>query len=362
MTPKQRMKAMMAGETIDYLPSQLDFVPHRLKLLLDELGMSNDEFDCFSSNHFFHAFPLTESCYYSCGSQEEEALIDMAVERNLYPRHPDPKYIYDNFGVPWLKNPTGIHNADFPLKDKNLDAFPWPDPNVPGLFDHVTEGLASHRDEYYVVGLQHLTFWERTFLTAGYQNMMLAMADDLPFVEALMDRILEFHVGLAHRFVELGVDAVRTGDDFGTQRGMQIAPDLWRQLIKPRLPKIWEVYHEAGVCVMHHSCGYIEPIIPDMIETGLELLHPIQPLSMSVDKLADDFGSQVAFHGGIDTQQLLPFGKPEEVKAAVKHCVETLGSNGRYVIAPSQEIMNDVPTANIKALIEGIHEYRKNIN
>ncbi len=358
MTPKQRMTAMMAGEPIDYLPSQLDFLPHRLRLLLREWRMSNDEFDRFAGNHFFHVFPLSESCYYSSGAADEEVLIEMAVGRKLYPRHPDPKYIYDNFGVTWLKNASGIHNVAYPLKDRDLDSIAWPDPNAPGLFDHTAESLQEHRDEYYVVGLQHLTFWERTFLLGGYENMMMAMADDLGFVERLMDRILEFHVGLAHRFVELGVDAVRTGDDFGTQRGMQIAPELWRTLIKPRLPKIWDVYRRAGVRVMHHSCGCVEPIVADMIETGMELLHPVQPLAMSIDKLADDFGQQVAFHGGIDTQRLLPSGTPEEVKAAVKHCVETLGSNRRYVIAPSQEIMNDVPTANIRALVEAIHEYR----
>ncbi len=188
---------------------------------------------------------------------------------------------------------------------------------------------------------------------------MYALATDEGFVEELMDRILEFQIGIAHRFVELGVDAVRTGDDYGMQQGMQMNPKLWRRIIKPRLAKIWKVYHDSGIMVMHHSCGNIEEIIPDFIKMGLEVLHPVQPLVMSVEGLAKKFGKKLAFFGGIDTQKLLPFGKPPEVLEAVEHCIETLGANKKYIIAPSQEIMNDVPTENIKALVEGIKKYRR---
>ena len=355
---RHRMQAMVAGEKVDILPSQLDFVPFRLQCLLDELQMSYDEFNDFSCNHFFHIFPLTEACYYSSGSEADEAFARMAVERDLIPPHPDNKYLYDNFGTPWIKNTTGVMYTGHPIKDKNLDSIEWPNPDKPGIFDHLTDDLEQNRDDYYLVGLQHLTVHERSYLLVGYENFMMYMATDPDFVGELMDRITDFHVGLAKRFVELGLDAVRTGDDFGTQLGMQVEPNLWRKLYKPRLARMWQVYKDAGITVMHHSCGCVEPVIGDMIEIGLEVLHPVQPLAMDVDELARKYGDKVTFHGGIDTQQLLPFGTPQQVKDAVKHCIHTLGANGRYVIAPSQEIMNDVPTANIIALIEAIKEYR----
>jgi len=357
-TRRARMQAMVACESVDCLPSQLDFVPHRLERLLDELQMSYDEFNEFSCNHFFHIFPLTESCYYSSGSEADEAFIKMAAERELIPPHPDDQYVYDNFGVPWIKNTTGVMYTDHPVKGKDLDAIEWPSPDVPGLFDHLSDALEQSRDDYYLVGLQHLTVHERSYLLVGYENFMMYMATDPDFVGELMDRITDFHVGLAHRFVELGLDAVRTGDDFGTQLSMQVEPGLWRKLYKPRLARMWQVYQDAGVTVMHHSCGCVEPIIPDMIEIGLEVLHPVQPLAMDIEELARKYGDKIAFHGGIDTQQLLPFGTPGQIKDAVKHCIDTLGANGRYVIAPSQEIMDDVPTENILALIEAIREYR----
>lgn len=357
-TPRERMKSMLSGRKLDYLPSQLDFVPYRLECLLEELNMNIDEFNEFSGNHIFHIFPLTESCYYSSGSKADEKFIDLAIERNLITPNPDNKYVNDNYGVPWIKNKVGVKYADYPIKDKNLDSIEWPSPNVPGIWDHLKDELERQRDEYYVLGLQHLTIHERSYLLIGYENFLLNMVADPEFVEDLMDRIMEFHLGLADRYIEIGVDAVRTGDDFGTQHALQMNPDLWRRLYKPRYAKLWKKYRDAGITVMHHSCGHIEPVIPDLIEIGCEMLHPIQPLAMSIEKLGREYGDKLAFHGGIDTQQLLPYGKPQEIKDAVKHCVDVLGANGRYLIAPSQEIMNDVPTANIMALIEAIKEYR----
>jgi uroporphyrinogen decarboxylase len=358
MNRKERLRAMVRGGSIDRLPSQLDFVPHRLRRLLEELRMGSAEFDRWADNHFFHVYPLSESCYYSSGSPEDQKLIDLAVARGLIERHPDSRCIYDNFGVSWLKNLDGIRDVDNPLKGRDLAAFPWPDPQTPGIFDHVADGLTRQRDEQYVVGLQHLLLHERAYLLLGYNEYMMALADDPGLVEELLDRILDFHLGLARRFIELGVDAVRTGDDYGTQLGLQMDPALWRRLIKPRLARLWGAYREAGVTVMLHSCGNIESILPDLIEIGLEVLHPIQPLAMSPERLSQRFGEKLVFHGGIDTQQLLPFGRPSEVREAVRRCVATLGRHRRYIIAPSQEIMNDVPTSNILALLEGIREQR----
>ncbi len=357
-TKKARMKAMIAGEDIDFLPSQLDYVPYRLECVLKEMGMTFQEYDDYSCNHIFHMFPLTEAAYYSSGSDADEATIKMAEENGCIPHSDDPTNVFDNFAVPWFKNKVGVHYSDNPIKDKDLDSFEWPDPNVPGIFDHLKNAMDAAKDEYYTLGLQHLTLQERSFLLIGYEELMYNMAADPVFIDELMDRILDFHIGLSKRFVELGVDGVRTGDDFGTQRSLHVSPKTWRRFFKPRLAKMWQVYKDAGVTVFHHSCGAIAEIIPDLIEIGMEVLHPIQPLAMDINEIAKKNGDKVAFFGGIDTQQLLPYGTPREVKDATKNCIDVLGVNGKYIIAPSQEIMLDVPTENIMAMIEAIKEYR----
>ena len=354
----KRMMDLAEGKPLDLLPSQLDFVPYRLKCLLDELEMTFEQFDDFSCNHFCHVFPLTESCYYSSGSEEDEKTIQLAVEKGAIEPHPEADKIYDCFKVSWLKNPVGVRDVDNSLKDKDLDNFQWPNADLPGIFDHLTESLQANAGKRYVVGLQHLMFHERAFLLLGYEELMLLYATEPAFVEEVMDRILEFQLGLAKRYIDLGVDAVRIGDDYGSQLAMQMSPKTWRTVIKPRLAKVYDVYHAAEVVVMQHSCGNIVEIIPDLIEIGLDILHPVQPKAMSIERLGREFGKDLAFHGGIDTQELLPFGNPQEVKDATKQCVDLLGANRRYIIAPSQEIMNDVPTENILALIEAIKDYR----
>ena len=357
MTRKERMRCMMRGDKIDYLPSQLDFVPHRLRSLLSELGMSAERFNDFADNHIYYIYPLTESCYYSSGSAEDQALVDLAVSKGLIEPHSDERMIYDNFHVAWLKNRDGIRNVNTPLEGESDARFHWPDPTVRGLFDHLIPSLEAGRDRFYLVGLQHLGLFERAYLLMGYQAFMIALSEDTPLVEELFDHILEFHLGLARRFIDLGVDAIRTGDDYGMQEGLQMDPRLWRRLVKPRLEMIWRLYREASVTVMHHSCGDVTSIIPDLLEIGLEVLHPVQPKAMAIQELSERFGEKLVFFGGIDTQELLPFGSQKDVGEAVKKCIEILGKSGRYIIAPSQEIMNDVPTGNVLALIESIREH-----
>ena len=182
------------------------------------------------------------------------------------------------------------------------------------------------------------------------------------FAYELLDGILQYKLEEARLYVNSGVDCVRTGDDWGTQTSLAISPDMWRQFIKPRQEEIWSVYREAGMPIMHHSCGNIGLIMDDLVEIGLEILNPIQPLSMDIRHLAKTYGDKLVFFGGIDTQKLLPYGTPEEVTTAVKNSIKILGQGKGYIISPSQEIMTDVPLQNIHALITACQESTGYIN
>ena len=178
-------------------------------------------------------------------------------------------------------------------------------------------------------------------------------------VGEMLDKILEYNIGLADEYIAFGIDAIRIGDDYGTQVALQISPDMWRKFIKPRLTELYKYYRDAGIIILQHSCGCVTDVIGDMLEIGLQILHPVQPLAMDINYLAKEFGKDLVFFGGIDTQQLLPFGTPEEVKAATKNCIDVLGANNKYIISSAQELMMDVPTENILAIIDGINEYRE---
>jgi len=130
------------------------------------------------------------------------------------------------------------------------------------------------------------------------------------------------------------------------------------RLLKPRLARLCAVYTEAGVPVGMHSCGNIIELIPDLIEIGIRLLEPVQPC-MDLTRLKKEFGQNLVFWGGIDTQDLLPFGTPERVKKETREVIRLLGEGDGYVIAPSQAIMPDVPLANVVAFLEAVVEERQ---
>ena len=224
--------------------------------------------------------------------------------------------------------------------------------------DHVEKVVASQGAEYFVVAFQHISLFERAWALMGFENLMIAIAEENPHLDAFFRKIGDFQVAVAERFVTCGVDGARIGDDYGSQDGLLMSPEKWRRYIKPNLRRMYGVYQKAGLPVIQHSCGDVREILGDFVEMGLGALHPLQPKAMPLEKVKEAIGGKVCFFGGIDTQELLPFGTPADIRRSVQSCVKLLGARGGYIIAPSQEVMSDVPIENIRALVEAIHEYR----
>jgi len=188
-------------------------------------------------------------------------------------------------------------------------------------------------------------------------TFMMDMALDPEFSVELLDRILEIQLVLIHRFIDLGVDGGYFGDDYGAQKNMLFSPQMWRKFIKPRLAQMFAPFKEAGLPVLMHSDGQIQAIIPDLIEIGLTVLNPVQPEVLDHSWLKSTFGNNLAYYGGISTQTVLPNGSPEDVKKAVRNCIEELAPEGTsLIIAPSHRMMTDIPLKNITALLGSFSE------
>ena len=179
-------------------------------------------------------------------------------------------------------------------------------------------------------------------------------------VEELMDKVQTIKYRLQKKIGELGFKIALTGDDMGTQKSGFFSLKMFRKFLLLRLKRQWEVFNDAGVPIMLHSCGNIIQYIPDLIDIGLKILEPVQPV-MDLKYLKKEFGKDLIFFGGIDTQKL-PHISPEEVRELSRSTIRTLWNGGGLIISTSQEIMNDVPIENIKALIETIKEERNNID
>jgi uroporphyrinogen decarboxylase len=148
------------------------------------------------------------------------------------------------------------------------------------------------------------------------------------------------------------------GNDFGTQRGLFFSREMFHEFFAPGLARLARQAKERGMAVMFHSCGSVSALIPDFIAAGIDILDPVQAMAAGMDplKLKTEYGDKLCFHGGIDTQSLLPFGTSDQVRDRVRQVVERAGSGGGYILAPDQLLQGDVPLDNILALYSSIEK------
>lgn len=155
------------------------------------------------------------------------------------------------------------------------------------------------------------------------------------------------------------IDMIGSGGDIGTQRGMMLNPDVWRERIKPHSSRLISSFREMGLMTFYHSCGSLVPVIDDLIECGLQFLDPIQVSAegMTPEELFPRFGDRLSFHGAIDEVELLPNAAPEEVYRETQRVIDILGQNGGFVVAPSHMVQGDTPPENVVAVFNAARDY-----
>jgi uroporphyrinogen decarboxylase len=200
-------------------------------------------------------------------------------------------------------------------------------------------------------------YFQTAQLMRGVEKFLIDLSIQPEFACHILDKIMEFVYEDARLTIEAGKGRftfIEYNDDIATQRGLLISPAMWRKYIKPGMKAFCDMVHKHGVLVKYHSCGSVYDVIPDLIEIGVDILNPIQPLAKNMDpfKLKKEFGDDLCFHGGIDIQQLLPLGTKEEVKDYVTRMIEIVGKDGGYILAGSHTIQNDARIENIVSMIE----------
>jgi uroporphyrinogen decarboxylase len=175
--------------------------------------------------------------------------------------------------------------------------------------------------------------------------------------EAALERIYVIHERLIRRVLETvgsRIDFVYVAEDLGTQDSLLMSPAAFRRFLKPRMAGIIDMVHSYGVKVFHHDDGACRQLLPELIDMGIDVLNPIQWRCRGMDRegLARDFGGRLVFHGGVDNQQTLPFGTPEDVRREVQENVRIFRKCRGYVVAPCHNIQANTPTANVLAMYE----------
>lgn len=198
----------------------------------------------------------------------------------------------------------------------------------------------------------------------GWDTFLIDLAINRHFAEYMLDKRVEAVMHRFQQYLDIMGDCVQVigvGDDLGQQQGLQLSPDLYRKIIKPRQKKLYQfIKSHTDAYLFMHSCGSVYELIPDLIEIGVDILNPVQVSARNMDskKLKREFGKDIVFWGGgCDTQNVLPFGTPEEVRDEVKRRIDDLAPGGGFVFSTVHNIQVGVPVENIIAMYQTVEEY-----
>jgi uroporphyrinogen decarboxylase len=196
----------------------------------------------------------------------------------------------------------------------------------------------------------------------GYAAALEDLLAAPDFVQAFLERYADFWTCMTERALDtVGdlVDLTMFGDDLGTQQGPVMSPALYRRLIKPTHARMVQAIKKFGKPVLLHSCGSVAAFIPDLVEIGIDALHPVQVTARDMDtaRLKKEFGRDITFWGGIDTHRVLPRGTTAEVREEVRKRIADLAPGGGYVLGAVHNIQAEVPVENILAMVEAAKEF-----
>ncbi len=276
----------------------------------------------------------------------------------------------DEWGVESRMAPSATCYAPvgFPLRNatlKDVESYPWPNGKDPLRVAEVATEIRSLHEQTPYATFAHLSWapFSRSQGLMGYDAFLEALVLQPVVAESVAEHIHLFMMDLAASFLDRAapfVDVVALSDDFSTQRGPTISPGRWRELFRPRLKQYIDLVHsKTKAKVWFHSCGSVYWVIRDLVDCGVEILNPVQVCAADMDtaRLKREFGKDLSFWGAIDTQQVLPFGTPDQVRDEVKRRIRDLAPGGGYVLASCHNIEADVPGENVQALFQAAQRW-----
>jgi len=285
----------------------------------------------------------------------------------------DREYV-DEWGIRRVYTGMYWDQVGYPLKGASVDdlkAFQWPDPDsldIDELHGYAKTAKKLFTETDYVICAEHPVYgvFELGCWMCGFDDFLVRLAIDQEFVNAFFGIVLEYQKKVIDAYYgALGpyVHYTSSGDDFATQSSLFMSPDMFTTMIKPYLKeRIRYTKTCTPAAFLHHSCGSVFPIIGELIDAGVEILNPIQPKATDMDpeNLKMEYGDRIVFHGGIDTQDILPFGTKDSIEENVQRTIDIMNDNGGYIFAAAHNIQEDVPPANLMYMLEAARKFGKN--
>jgi len=291
--------------------------------------------------------------------------------RRVFAEYAGPKFKLDEgvtsrtiFGIErkglGYGQPTSHPLADATVKE--VHEYPWPDPEWMDV-SKVKEGSLAWNREYAILGGDWSPFWHDAIDLFGMEQLYLKMYSEPKVVDAALGYMVDYYAEVSRRIFDAAGDAIDIffiGNDFGSMTGPLLGPDLFDRFMIPHLKRLVDLGHSYDLKVQLHCCGGFAPLIPAMIEIGLDALHAVQPCceGMDLKTLKSEFGDKIVFNGAIDSHHVLIDGDPDTIRESTREVLQIMMSSGGYVAGASHDtILEETPVENVIAMFDAVREF-----
>lgn len=352
MTKKENLIAMLRGEPYQEVPVEFNLCPELVETYHEKTGSDQNYMEYFQmpwrnvTDIAIDANPKQFLKYYPYGLKEGT--------------HIDLWGIAHEPGSAAAKHMTRMrYPLDLAEDLEELKAFPFPDFSTGDASHQPKQVKAIHEEGLAAVGNMQTTIWETSWYIRGMENLMSDMICEPEMAAFIFDKVTEEAQIRARSFALAGVDIIYLGDDIGMQHTLMMSEELYCEWILPRLKRVIQTIRSVNpdILIFYHSCGYVTPFIPYLIEAGIDVLNPIQSECMDFQEIFRKYGGKIGFHGTIGTQTTMPFASPREVKETIKRLLDIAGNSGRLFLAPTHLLEPEVPWENILAYVEACRDY-----
>jgi len=350
MTSRERVLTAFAYEEPDHVPAWMGASPEFRELMQVRLGLPDDESlsvhigDDFRRVFAAYAGPEELSPTANLTHADATYRTPFGVERHGY-----------GYGMPLtrpLRHATSL---------SDIHDHAWPDPEWQDV-SRIREDILRYEGQYAILGGDWSPFWHDALDLLTFENLSYMFYDNPEMVDALLDHLVDYYHAVSRRIFDAAgdlMDIYFIGNDFGGQIGPLIGKKVFRRFFVPQLKRLADLGHDYGLKVLLHCCGGFEPLIPAMIDAGLDGLQALQPSCRDMDPehLKAEYGDKIVLMGGVDTQTLIE-GTPEQARTATRHVLEIMMPGGGFVCSPSHDyLLPETPVENVAALFETVRDF-----